>query len=67
MNGPCGGTREGGKCEINETLDCVWNLIVERAELRGELESLAAVRRPKNWSNSRHGGPKRVIREDLRA
>jgi hypothetical protein len=67
MNGPCGGTREDGKCEINETLDCVWNLIVERAEQRGELESLAAVRRPKNWSNSRHGGPKRVIREDLRA
>ena len=67
MNGPCGGTRENGKCEINEALDCVWNLIVERAELRGEQEALARVRRPKNWSNSRHGGPKRVIREDLRA
>jgi hypothetical protein len=67
MNGPCGGTREGGKCEIDEKLDCVWNLIVDRAELRGELDSLARVRRPKSWSNSRHGGPKRVIREDLRS
>jgi ferredoxin len=65
MNGPCGGTRQGGKCEIDENLDCVWNLIVERAEKRGELEALSKVRQTKNWSNGRHGGPKRVIREDL--
>ena len=31
-----------------------------------ELESLANVKQTKNWSNSRHGGPKQVIREDLR-
>jgi hypothetical protein len=24
------------------------------------------VKKTKDWSNSRHGGPKRVIREDLR-
>lgn len=65
-NGPCGGTRKNGKCEIDEDIDCVWNLIVERAEKRGELESLLPVRKAKNWSNSRHGGPKRVVREDLR-
>lgn len=66
MNGPCGGTRKEGKCEVNEDIDCVWNLIVERAELRGKLESLTAIRKAKNWSNSRHGGPKRVVREDMR-
>jgi len=66
MNGPCGGTRANGKCEVDENTDCVWNLIVERAEKRGQLASLSRVRRPKSWSNSRHGGPKRVIREDLR-
>ncbi len=66
LNGPCGGTRKSGKCEVDEDLDCVWNLIVERAEERGQLESLAQIKRTKNWSNSRHGGPKRVIREDLR-
>ena len=65
MNGPCGGTRHGGKCEIDENLDCVWNLVVERAVKRGELEALSRVRKSKNWSNGRHGGPKRVIREDL--
>jgi ferredoxin len=66
MNGPCGGTRKDGKCEIDQDIDCVWTLIVERAERRGELESLSEIRTPKNWSNSRHGGPKRVIREDVR-
>ena len=66
MNGPCGGTRQGGKCEIDEDLDCVWTLIVERATKRGELEALSHVRQTKNWSNGRHGGPKRVSREDLR-
>jgi len=66
MNGPCGGTRSGGKCEVDEETDCVWNLIVERADERGALESLAAVRRAKDWSGSGHGGPKRVVREDLR-
>jgi uncharacterized protein YrzB (UPF0473 family) len=66
MNGPCGGTRPDGKCEIDENTDCVWCLIVERAEKRGELESLAQVRPTRDWSNGRHGGPKRVVREDLR-
>ncbi len=65
MNGPCGGTREGGKCEICEDTDCVWKLIVERATERGELESLAQVSKPKSWQNSRHGGPKKVIRKDM--
>jgi len=66
LNGPCGGTRKNGKCEVNEDVECIWNLIVERAYERGQIESLVAVRSTKDWSNSRHGGPKRVIREDLR-
>ena len=65
MNGPCGGTRKDGHCEIDEETDCVWNLIVERAEERGQLEDLASVRKTKDWSNSTHGGPKKVIREDM--
>ncbi len=57
MNGPCGGTRKEGKCEVDEETDCVWNLIVERARQRGALDSLAQVCRPTYWSNSLHGGP----------
>jgi len=66
MNGPCGGTRADGKCEIDENVDCVWYLIVKRAEERGELDKLAKIGKPKDWSNSDHGGPKRMVREDLR-
>jgi len=66
MNGPCGGTREDGKCELDEGSDCAWRLIVERAEARGELDKLRAVRKPRTWSGSGHGGPKKVVREDLR-
>lgn len=66
MNGPCGGTRKDGMCEVDGNVDCVWNLIVERAYERGRIESLAEMRSAKDWSNSRHGGPKRVVREDLR-
>jgi len=66
LNGPCGGTRKTGKCEVDEDVDCIWNLIIERADERGQLESLSQMKKTKNWSNSHHGGPKRVIREDLR-
>jgi hypothetical protein len=66
MNGPCGGTRTGGKCEVDETADCVWYLIVERAKARGALDALTAVRPPKSWVRSSHGGPQRIFREDLR-
>ncbi|MBI4797614.1 MAG: methylenetetrahydrofolate reductase C-terminal domain-containing protein [Desulfarculus sp.] len=66
MNGPCGGTRKDGKCEVDENTECIWRLIVERAEAKGRLEDLVKVRPSKNWSNSGHGGPKRMLREDLR-
>jgi len=67
MNGPCGGTRRTGKCEIDENIDCVWNLIVKKAEERGRLGDLETVRAPRNWGNSGHGGPKRMVREDLQS
>ena len=63
MNGPCGGTRKDGKCEINEETDCVWSLIVERAESRGELDSISKISKPRDWSNGHHGGPKKVVDE----
>jgi hypothetical protein len=66
MNGPCGGTRDGGKCEINEEIDCVWYLIHERAKARGQLDTLLEIRKAMQWSNGAHGGPKRILREDLR-
>jgi len=66
LNGPCGGTRNDGKCEVDENTDCVWQLIVERAKERGRLDSLVAIQGPQDWSNSHYGGQRRMLREDLR-
>jgi len=44
---------------------CAWKLIVDRARELGKLDQLATLRRAKNYSYSAHGGPKRIVREDL--
>lgn len=64
MNGPCGGSA-GGNCEINPHTACIWDQIVQRKMARGRLNELLAVIPPKDWSTSRHGGPRRRTREDL--
>lgn len=64
LNGPCGGS-QNGKCEINKDIDCGWHLIYERLNSLGRLESLEEIMPIKNWSTSRDGGPRKVIREDM--
>jgi ferredoxin len=65
LNGPCGGSQDG-KCEIDEELDCAWQLIYDRMKALGRLDELESIQPPKDWSKSREGGPRKVIREDLR-
>ena len=65
LNGPCGGTNDG-KCEINSELDCAWYLIVERLRAQNKLSNLEKIIPPKDWSKARDGGPRRMIREDLK-
>lgn len=66
LNGPCGGTRKEGKCEVDENIDCVWYLIAERAKSKGSFDPLKKINKLKDWSNSIQTGPKRILREDLR-
>jgi ferredoxin len=65
LNGPCGGS-QNGKCEINPETPCAWQLIWERMSALGQLDRLMEVQPPKNWTTSRDGGPRRIIRDDLR-
>jgi len=65
LNGPCGGSQRG-RCEVNPDIPCAWQLIYDRMAARGQLERLLEIQPPKNWSTSRDGGPRRIIREDLR-
>jgi ferredoxin len=65
LNGPCGGSNKG-KCEISPDVDCGWELIIERMKRLGTLDRLMELTPPRDWSSSPHGGPRRLVREDLR-
>jgi ferredoxin len=65
LNGPCGGS-EDGHCEIDPEIPCAWNLIYERLAKMDKLDVLLEIQPPKNWQKSRDGGPRKIIREDLR-
>lgn len=65
LNGPCGGS-EDGHCEIDPDVDCAWQLIYDRLNSLGKLHVLLELQPPKNWRTSRDGGPRKIVREDLR-
>ncbi len=65
FNGPCGGSTKGC-CEINKDLLCGWQLIVDRLTELGRLEDYEKLAPIKDWSTERAGGPRKVIREDVR-
>ncbi len=65
LNGPCGGS-EAGHCEVNPEIPCAWQLIYDRLNSLGKLQVLMDIQPPKNWRDSRDGGPRKIVREDLR-
>ncbi|MFH1538181.1 MAG: methylenetetrahydrofolate reductase C-terminal domain-containing protein [bacterium] len=66
LNGPCGGSRNG-RCEVDpDNIPCGWQLIYDRLEKLGRLDSLDKINEPKNWAVSNSGGVRVNVREDLR-
>jgi ferredoxin len=65
LNGPCGGS-EDGHCEIDPETPCAWQLIYDRLNSMDKLDVLVDLQAPKNWQTSRDGGPRKIVREDLR-
>ncbi len=65
LNGPCGGS-ENGHCEINADVQCAWQLIYDRLSSMNKLDVLMQLQPPKNWRTSRDGGPRKIVRADLR-
>lgn len=65
LNGPCGGSLDG-HCEVSEEIPCAWQLIYDRLKSMNKLEVLMDIHPPKNWRTSRDGGPRKIVREDLR-
>jgi hypothetical protein len=56
LNGPCGGS-QGGKCEVDPGIPCVWQQIIDRLAKLGQLDKLERIVVPKNWSVSLVSGP----------
>jgi ferredoxin len=65
FNGPCGGSTKG-KCEISKDLDCAWQLIVDRLKELDRMGDYEKIMPIKDWSTERAGGPRKVVREDVR-
>ena len=65
FNGPCGGSTKG-KCEINSEVDCAWQLIVDRLKELDKLDDYEKLTPIKDWSTDRAGGPRKVVREDVK-
>lgn len=65
LNGPCGGLQEG-KCEVSKDIPCAWQLIYDRLEELGTLDSLEQVSLVKDWSSGARQSPQAILREDLR-
>lgn len=65
LNGPCGGSSQG-KCEVNPEIDCAWQLIYDKLQAQGRLHLLLEITPPKDWRASRDGGPRKIVRDDLK-
>jgi ferredoxin len=65
LNGPCGGS-SGGKCEISKEVDCAWALIVNRLKALGRMDDYEKIIPLKDWSTDRAGGPRKVVKEEVR-
>lgn len=65
MNGPCGGTDKDGRCEVDPDTPCAWFNIWERMDQLGIQDELMQIQPAKDWSSSRDGGRRRIVRKDL--
>ena len=48
-NGPCGGTREGGYCEVYPERKCIWYRVYKRSKLLGRIPFLYRIESIHNW------------------
>lgn len=51
FNGPCGGTRAEGTCEVDKTVPCAWFEIHKRLKGQGRLALILKVRPARDWEN----------------
>jgi hypothetical protein len=49
-NGPCGGTGDGGSCEVYPERECVWYRIYYRSKFLNRVSLLYQVKKIHNWN-----------------
>jgi hypothetical protein len=49
-NGPCGGTGEGGTCEVFPDRKCVWHRIYYRSKFLNRMSLLIPIKKIHNWN-----------------
>lgn len=64
MNGPCGGS-VNGRCEIHPDVECIWQSIHDRLGRIGNTDAMSVIAPIRDWSTAGHGGPRKVLRDDL--
>ncbi len=57
--------RGGRMMPATEDVECAWHLIHDRLKEHNRLDLITGVQEPKDWTTSRDGGPRRIVREDL--
>jgi len=60
FHGPCGGSH-GGKCEISQSIDCAWSLIISRLSNMQQLHRLRKITPPRDWSTQYGHGPRELV------
>jgi len=63
LNGPCGGSKNE-KCEVNQDIDCVWQLIYKRLKQLNKLHLMREIMPARARGEKDNGIPRKIIRED---
>lgn len=64
LNGPCGGSTDGA-CEIDPSVECAWQLIINRLRDLGQLDRYEEILEINDWRTNRDGGPRKMVREEF--
>lgn len=65
-NGPCGGTREDGSCEVYPDRKCVWYRIYVRSEKLHRISPLYTIQSMHNWNLERTSAWLNVFRRRIK-
>ncbi len=65
-NGPCGGTREGGYCEVFPDRKCVWYRIYGRSRLLHRISPLYTIQKAHNWNLEKTSAWLNVFRKRIK-